>query len=84
MLNQFHIRVNVVCPRTAKKSVSSMQVTVYEEDGVPLYPPQTSGCFRCSLSAPCPGCVAFVLNEVFRALPLPRRSSMDVEPPESV
>jgi len=84
MINQVFIRANVVCRRTRKLFVYSMPVTVCEDDGVPLYPPQTSGCTRCELAAPCPACVAFVINEVFRSLPLPNRSSVDIEPPASI
>jgi len=84
MVNQVFIRANVICRRTSKNYEYSMPFTVYEDDGVPLYPPQTSGCTRCQLSAPCPACVAYVINEVFRALPLPNRSSIDVEPPATI
>ena len=74
MTNPVYIRANVVCHRSRKEFVYPMSVTVFEDDGVPMYPPQTSGCSRCTLSAPCPACVSYVINEVFRALPLPNRS----------
>lgn len=84
MINQVHIRANVLCRRTTKEYVFSMPIVVHEDDGVPLYPPQTSGCTRCTLSSPCPACVSYVLNEVFRALPLPNRSSIEVVPPKTI
>ena len=84
MVNTVNIRANVVCYRTNKRFLSTMYVMVHEEDGVPLYPPQTTGCARCSVMAPCPACTAHVLNEVFRALPLPNRSSIEIDPTSSI
>jgi len=84
MVNIITIRANVTCYRTTKKFISTMYVMIHEEDGVPLYPPQTTGCSRCSLASPCPACAAHVLNEVFRALPLPNRSSMDIDPTSAI
>lgn len=84
MVNKIYVRANVVCRRTNKHLVMNMPVTVFEDDGVPMYPPQTSGCSRCQLTMPCPACVAHVINEVFRALPLPNRSSVDIEPPAAI
>jgi len=57
-----------------------MFVTVLEEDGMPQYPPLTDGCLTCSSMDPCPACIAYVKNKVFKSMPLSNGETIDVYP----
>lgn len=80
MITKYQIRALVACRRYRSKYPHTMYVTVCEEDGIPQYPPYTDGCGGCSLMDPCPACVAFVKNEVFRSFPLSNGETVEIIP----
>lgn len=84
MITRYNITAQVYCHRFKSKYLHSMRVVVNEEDGMLQYPPQIEGCNRSSIISPCPACIAYVKNNVYRAMPLPNRGSIEVNPPQTI
>lgn len=80
MVTKYQIRVQVRCKKYGAKFPRTMFVTVAEDDGMPQFPPYTDGCHACSMMAPCPACIAYVKNEVFRSMPLASGTTMEIAP----
>ena len=80
MITKYQIRALVNCKKYGSKFPRTMFVTVSEDDGMPQYPPYTDGCHACSMMAPCPACIAYVKNIVFKAMPLASGTTIDVFP----
>jgi hypothetical protein len=80
LITKYQIRVLVRCKKYGTKFPRTMFVTVSEEDGMPLFPPYTDGCIACSMMAPCPACIAYIKNEVFRSMPLASGATIEIAP----
>ena len=80
MVTKYQIRALVHCKKYGTKFPRTMYVTVTEDDGMPQYPPYTDGCRACSMMSPCPACIAYVKNKVFKAMPLSNGSTIEVIP----
>ena len=80
MITKYQIRAIVSCKKYGTKFPRTMYVTVSEDDGMAIYPPYTDGCKSSSIMSPCPACIAYVKNKVFRSMPLSNGCTLEIHP----